>query len=163
MSNFSETNLQAAYLQWLSDLGIENAVAGTITFKRSFDGRPISAKAASDAIRVFARMLQSRAFGKRFRKGEDWLNFVATNEGGREPGQKHPHVHFFVEVPEGWSTEAWIDVVKQKISKIECFGADNCVVKTVFDSGWLDYMFKLSDKQCYADAVEIMSLWTKNR
>ncbi|MEG3193181.1 hypothetical protein [Lysobacter sp. D1-1-M9] len=163
MSTFSAENLQAAYLQWLSEPDVEDAVAGTITFKRTFNGRPISEKAAADAVRVFGRMLQCHAYGNRFKKGKAWLTFIAVNEGGREPGQKHPHVHFFLEVPEGWSTDGWMEVVRKKIDKIECFGSENCVVKPVVDGGWLDYMFKRSDKNCYADALDIISLWTKSR
>lgn len=162
MSKVSAKNLRAAYLQWMSSLDIENAVAGTLTFKRSFQGRPVSEVTAGDAVRVFARMLQSTAYGNRFKKGKACITFVAVNEGGREPGDKHPHVHFFAEVPEHWSTDSWIDAVVKKIQKIDVFGSENCVVKPVIDSGWCDYMFKLSDKRNYADSVDIMSLWTKS-
>lgn len=164
MSQFSARNLQAQWLQWVSAQDVENAVAGTLTFKRTHNGRAISEKAADDAVRIFSRMLQYCAYGNRFKQGKATLMFVAVNEGGREPGEKHPHVHFFVEVPEGWSTDSWIGAIKEKIEKIEVFGSENCVVKSVFDDvGWLEYMFKLSDKKCFADSVDIMSLWTKSQ
>lgn len=147
----------------MADLDVESAVAVTITFKRGANGRPISEKAAGDAVRVFGRMIQYAACGNKFKKGQEWITFVAVNEGGRDSGQKHPHVHAFIEVPVGWAVDDWIDVVRKKIEKIECFGSDNCVVKPVVDGGWLRYMFKRSDKECYADALDIISLWTKSR
>lgn len=163
MFTFSDASLRDAYLEWMSTLDMESAVAVTLTFKRKADGRPISEKAAGDAVRVFSHMLQYAACGNRFKKGKEWINFVAVNEGGRASGQKHPHVHALVEVPIGWSTDEWIKLVRKKIEKIKDFGSENCVIRPVVDGGWVEYIFKRSDKQCYADALDIISLWTKSR
>ena len=161
MSKICDETIRAAYFDWLTSLDVENAIAGTITFKQ-VNGRPISEIAASDAMRVFRRMLNYKAFGERFKKKDQQLVFVAVNEGGRRYWQKHPHVHFFAEVPDGISTESWIESTKKIVEKIQCFGSENCVVKSVFDDGWLDYMLKFSDKKNYADAFDILNMWTKS-
>lgn len=159
MSNFDPNALRAAYFDWLSALDLENAIAGTITFNRSYDGQPITEKAAADAVNLFSRMLNYKAYGNKFKKKDQRLVFVAVNEGGREIGQKHPHVHFFGEVPENCSTDEWIDAAHEILKKIRCIGVKQCVVKPVIDDGWLDYMLKLDDKKVYADSVDIMSMW----
>lgn len=162
MPYLSDSSLQDAYMSWMSTLDIEDAVAVTLTFKRKADGKPITEKAAGDAIRVFGRMLQLAACGNRFKKGKEWINFVAVKEGGHALQDKHPHYHCFVEVPKDRSTDQWIEIIREKIKKIEAFGSENCFVTPVVDGGWFEYMFKRSDKKCYADALDIISLWTRS-
>jgi hypothetical protein len=163
MSAFTAAKLQPAYIQWIKSLNVKSAVAVTLTFKRCRGGRSISEKAAGDAIRMFGRMLQTAACGMRFRRGEDCISFIAVKEGGHQLGDKHLHYHAFVEVPDGWSRDDWIRLIEKKIRKIEDFGSENCFITPLVDGGWVEYMFKRSDKTCYADALDVISLWTKSR
>lgn len=156
-------DLRKAWLDWLSLLEVENAVGGTITFKRSRKGNAISADEAAKALQLFHTMLDRKAYGNRAKKDPSCrLVFVAVNEGGREYWQKHPHAHFYLEVPQNYSDEDWMSEVSKVFRKIRCFGEKNCEVKPVIDEGWLDYMFKLDTKSCYADDIDVLSLWTKS-
>jgi len=147
----------------MSDLDCESAVAATLTFKSKANGRAISETAALDAMRKFSRVIQYSACGNAFKRGKDRINFVTIKEGGHGTSDKRPHYHAFIEVPERWSMDDWIALIKEKIKKFDEFGSDNCVVKPVVDGGWIEYMFKHDTKKCYADSLEIICTWTKSR
>ena len=163
MNPISPERLRHAYLGWLEPDLPERAVNGTITFKRSTNGGPISDAAVDSAVGTFSRMLSYKAYGNDMKRKNKMLKFVAIKEGGQAVGLKHPHVHFLCEVPDGWSIDAWIEAVRLMMCKIKCFGSEHCLVEPGADAGWLNYMFKLRDKTSFADAVHVMSLRMTSR
>lgn len=146
-------DLREAYREWLTDLVPEESIAITITFNRK-----ILDEAARQAVRIYCAMLNSKAFGRRYKRRERRLTFIPVREGGTAPQDKHLHYHLLVEVPEGWSTGDWIRLAKEKLKTIECFG-DQCRIRSVWDQGWLEYILKDRDKKSFSDAVDVENLW----
>lgn len=103
-------------------------------------------------------MLNKKAFGLKFSRGERQLRIIAVREGGSTPREKRLHYHMCIEVPEPWSIDDWMQTAEDRLTRIKAFGIQYCI-KPVRDDGWLEYILKDRDKKSFADAVDVANLW----
>ena len=159
MWKFSETIIAAATLDWLRDKSPERSIALTVTFCRTGNEQLISQQAIEDTVRVLCRKLNTKAFGNSFRNGERRLAIIPVYEGGTAAGDKHPHCHFLIEAPEGWTTESWMRAVKDLVLGMRWLSSTQYDIQEVRDEGWLEYILKRRDKRVFADSIDFLNLW----
>lgn len=145
-----------AWNEWLKSKACNDAIAVTITFRGA---TPISFIGAQQAMRIYSRMLNKLALGKRFTRGEAKLTWIAVREGGESVDEKRVHYHLIIEKPQGWSYEGWMRAAKERAAKIDCFSRQQICIKRVRDDGWLDYILKKKDKRSFTDAIDVANLW----
>jgi hypothetical protein len=133
-------------------VGWQRPVAATLTLKKAIskDGMLVTLDqhAASSALRHAMNVMNRRLFGNRVRNGER-VGCVAVYEGSEEV---RPHYHLYLECPQvtklsifdfeltyAWNKTAW----GYEVNEIK-----SC------DSGWANYITKLSTKPDYALAID---------
>ena len=154
MVTIEEQQNREEFRRWLHARAPTKAIAVTITFRRQ-----VTVEEARSAMTKFCRMLNLKAYGSSFKTGRNRLAIIPVQEGGDGASEKRVHYHLHLEVPVGWTTEAWTAAVAEKFKKIEEFGHEHFVVKPVWDSGWLNYCLKSRDKTSFADAIDVQNLW----
>lgn len=159
MGTEREEAIREAYCSWLAPHRPERAIAVTITFKPNQSGRPMRIEGLRDTVRHFSNRMNQKAYGRKFKRKERRLDFIPVMEGGHSPFEKHPHYHIQMEVPDGWSTDAWMRLAEEQLRKIRCVGYDQYRVRPVTDDGWQSYILKAQSKKSFADAIDVANLW----
>lgn len=147
-----------ALIEWFTRAAPHRGIALTLTPIEKGAAGATNVLALSDALRVFCRMLQRKAFGRRFDKGDCAIAILPVREGFVSNG-KRIHYHLFVEVPPDRSVDAWSAEVAEVLRRIKLFSSQVYDIRPVRDTGWIDYMLKAADKPSIVDALEVSSMY----
>ena len=154
MTRRKDVEMHDAMVGWLEQHPMKTAIAVSLTFKPALGERSLTLDAAHNAVRMYCRMLNSRAYGRAFRKKKKRLAVFPVREGGSGLYDKHIHYHLQVEVPDGWNIADWLDAACEEWKHIRWASRHQNRFREVTDANWLSYELKTRDKPSYADAID---------
>jgi hypothetical protein len=155
MSLTAALSIQSSFRKFCSTKHWNLPLELTFTMKQSLSGpfRRLDSIRASQNLRHFLNVLNSRVFGnahKRFGKG---VRVVAVLEG---TSTKRLHYHLIIDCPPGFDPMNLQCLVTECWQKTEW--ADQRTYVTVSNAntsdGFLVYMSKLRDKESYSDSID---------
>ena len=134
-------HIKAATRDFISSKFQQNdrLIAATLTLKRSVNGVPLNDIEAREAFRVSIRMINQRVFRNAFHRKGLRVNVCPTLEG---IGSNNLHFHCIFETPEKWSVEDFMQLVDNIWTQRIDFGAEEIVLKSEINEGWIDYITK---------------------
>lgn len=141
-----------AWFEWAKDAG--PSIAVTLTFRSKLDDQWLNQDEAREACRVFCRLLNTRAYGQKFKRGEKRLEMFVILEGGDGIEDKRPHYHLRIEIPSGWTADDWLQAAASEWRKLRWAGTQYRF-EDVYSLGWLSYILKLRDKPSFSDAIDV--------
>lgn len=146
---------QTSLHQWCRLKG--ESVAGTLTFPNRRNFQQLSERDSVATVGMFLRLLNSRLFANKVRRGRR-LNCVVVREGSTRDFGKRLHYHLQLEPPEGMSASQLADLCQFVWRSLRKAGRQSRFETTRGDA-WLGYILKLSDKpDGYLDSM-IFELW----
>ena len=143
------SQLQLAYLYWLSSLGSPTH-AVTITFKRfnqetqQLWSIPIIKKSSS----IFLKILNKSVFGKSAKKDKACLMSAVVIGIGTY--NDNPHAHLALEKP-AHQTWAEFSELIAKAAKRTCWANDQLYIVPYDSQGWLEYMLEHGEEDLLTD------------
>lgn len=155
--------LKNAYREWIGESFLPGrTLALTLNFRQRSKGVKLTETIAKETIRRFKHALRRKVFGSRkaSRLIDDYdLNFVAVYEGkaSREDGIAL-HCHALLEVPAGYSVEAWRTLCEEQWKKLEWSDQTSNRFDDYWSSGFVTYVLKSRTKEDLEKAMDMTTI-----
>ena len=133
--------LEAQYIEFIHSVIGTPDYSFTLTLKATFGSRRLSTKItdAEQALDWFLHVLNTKCFGRGFRRKKIELGIVATIEGLGIGEQ--PHWHGAIRLPEALSHDKFLRAFEQSKNRTKRFGYQ-WHLEPYFEHKWLQYITK---------------------
>ena len=131
---------------YLKSNRVINSINLTLTEKQIVNGKRIDGISSSQNFRHFKNLLNSKIYGKRYRRFDVQLKMVVVDEVSHN-GRHHKHC--IIEVPKGWDANDFVLLI-HKFWKQTDYGHKQIHFEKPMNEqrevGWLNYILKHSTK-----------------
>lgn len=126
-------------------------LAISLTLKQKSNGERLDAINMSQNFRHFMNILNSKVYGKKFKRFGKQIQVVPVIEMSQD---NRFHYHLIMEVPEV-TTKLWLGEEVKTAWKKTKFGYREIDIQEITDDGWTDYITKFKTKEDQVDWVNV--------
>lgn len=123
----------------------------SLTLKQKSNGEKLDTINMSQNFRHFMNILNSKVYGKRFKRFNQQLRVLPVIEMSQD---NRFHYHLILEVPEV-TTNLWLGEEVKNAWKKTKFGYRQIDIQSITDDGWTDYITKFKTKEDQVDWVNV--------